>query len=342
MSSTIRTQQRHCQNEVVSHVFLRHLQDIADQHVNNVVHDCIGKGLLSLTVVPKGSGVGVTVSNLHGYSGGGHFKQTGSEDVDLSALLPTTGGRYVSVFAVPSWHDFDYRPNGVNVSDYHQRTESFTLVAEAGGANVPTAPSASAVRVCSIWVTSSTTEITLGMIKTSVGFADRMVPNSGKLDKAGGVVSGPIYYNTVAGSAGGRPMVFSNSGVNNLTELGSYEGANPDWQNVHYVTTNWINSFMPNNNLKISLDFDMGFLNWNTGAVETSCIQPLQVRFSTDFSGNDVTATGGIVIIYERNEANNKTGKFLVVVFGSTIFVNRFANSQFRWLATSAPSQSSL
>lgn len=305
------------------------MQNNANQHVNNLVEDVIGGGVVSATIVPFESGVGVTISNFESWSSAGYGKQTAAVDINLASYIPTSGYRWISVFATAGWELGDYRPDYYGNNDYHKRTETVTFSVLQGSATViPLNPGGGAVRVCSIRLHSSTSAIVPGNILTGPGRGDRVVQLWNKVSKSGDDLTGTLTYL-------GRPLSRTNSGhfkfpvtPELITDTGSEDF------DSHYILSSggYINTGIQSENLIVSVVSVLGFYRPD-GSIAAARVQPITMRMHTDLMAAGNTLTEGIFIIYEEDLSGNNTGRFMVVCIGALHYCNRFAGRTVRWTA---------
>lgn len=325
---TIRVQERLCNREIIDYEHIRHVQDISDQNAGNLIGDLGGGGVISATLAPS-SGIGVSISNFLGQSTlGEHLKKTSASTVDLTSNVPTSGYRWVSIFATFSWTYSLYTPDGTGSSDYHARTEGVTYSAVNGtstalGAN----PGSGAIRVCSMRLHHTTSVITAGMINTTLDMSDILKTNADLMPFTGGDFSDIVTYN-------GKPLVYANNGQ---ASFGAASGpilgvGDADYDNHYYCMTPLINSGIVHNSLMILPSTRVAFY-WSGSEVQ-KWWNVIQHRMSNDQVSN---AKSSAIIIYMEEDANGSyTGKFQIIVFGSQNMVNRFANHLVRWTAIAA------
>lgn len=307
------------------------MQNNANQHVNNLVLDVIGEGVVTATIVPKGSGVGVTISDFESWSSAGHGKQTAAVDIDLASYIPTSGYRWISVFATSSWELGDYRPDYYGNNDYHKRTETVTFSVLQGSATViPLSPGGGAVRVCSIRLHSTTSGIVQGNILTGVGRGDRVVQLWNKVSKSGDDLTGTLKYN-------GKPLAQTNGGIFTFEPIASLiSGTGSEDFDGHYILTSsgWINTGIVSENLIVNLVMSMGFYRFN-GQLGYARVQPQTMRLHTDFAAavGQATLTEGFYVIYEEDLNGKNTGRFMVYCLGTKYHCDRFVAKSVRWTA---------
>lgn len=348
---TARTQERHCRRENVTYTELRAIQDISDQHVNNVIDDLIGAGVVTATIAPAGTGVGIEITGFVGYSSTGHAKKAAQSDIDLTAYK---ADKWVSIFATPAWLYGDNRLNGANEYDYHERTETVTFsVVQGTATHLPANPGGGAIRVCSIKVLSTMTVIEASDIKTTgslngTNYADVAVPTNEKVSKAGDTITGTLFYQETGKTA--LPMPIFNFGNTKMPVAFKIDGSpahpltgdeNFDW---HWFSISpMIPTGIARENLKVLITPNLGFYKPD-GTIATLPIQPLFGRFQKDLEaiGENGPATEGIWVHYETTVLGAFTGRFCIIIIGTDSFVNRFANRQLRWTAIASQAAGSI
>lgn len=307
------------------------MQNNANQHVNNLVLDVIGEGVVSATIVPLESGVGVTISDFESWSSAGHGKQTAAVDINLASYKPTSGYKWISVFATSSWELGDYRPDYYGNNDYHKRTETVTFSVLQGSATViPLNPGGGAVRVCSIRLHATTQGIVQGNILTGNGRGDSIVQLWNKVSTTGDNLTGTLKYN-------GKPVPVSNGGWFTFQVFpGLISGTGSEDFDGHYILTSggWINTGIVSENLAVSLVPAIGFFKPD-GSVGYVRVQPQTMRMHTDYvvAVLDATLTEGLYVVYEEDGNGKNTGRFMVYCLGTQHYCNRFAAKNVRWTA---------
>lgn len=176
-----RTERRPYPTEVLGY---QRLRDMIDAGVNAAVARALdlhlgGRGgvLSAVAVTPTSpASLSVEVAALEGYDRlGRHLRTALATTVDVSvdyngvSTIPTSGSRWISIFATFSWAETDaVSVTGYDDPFYKSRTESVSFQVRIGTASQhPANPGGGAIRVCSILITEAAPAITAGMIHTS-------------------------------------------------------------------------------------------------------------------------------------------------------------------------------
>lgn len=305
------------------------MQDNANQHVNNLVDDVIGEGVVSATLAPTGTGVGVSISGFECWSSSGHGKQTAAVEVDLADYIPVAGYKWVSIFGTPGFESGDLRANAYGANEYHKRTEAVTFSVLEGTATVlPINPGGGAVRVCSIRLSAGMTSLLSGQIQTINSRSDQIVALTGKVSKSGDTLTGTVTYN-------GRPLARLNSGRFAFPLTPSLiSGTGSADFDAHYILSagGWIDTKIESENLVVLVVPVLGFYRPD-GSIAAARVQPITMRMHTDLMAAGSTLTEGIFVIFEEDGNGENTGRFIVVCIGALHYCNRFAGRTVRWTA---------
>lgn len=344
-----RTQYRQLAMKPIPYSQVNHGQDIGDQAVKNAVADITGGGLISWTVSPTSpaSMVVSAVINSAFSSLGEYLKKVAAIEVDLTTFIPASGYKWASIFATFAWLNADTVLDGNGNPAVPHRTESVTLTASntgASAAGLPSNPGGGAVRICSIRLHSSTTQITSSMIKTTgrtagVPNADRMYKTSELLPLAGGILTGSVMYQS---GSSYFPLVYSNHGAvtfgNTILQLTDslIPGISdyPDF-NLHYLVQceRLVNTGIANNYMQFQMAMNIGIYNASNQTVATMWIEPKKIRHASDISANQMSEM--LIALYHETDGVF-TGDISVFALGSLNFVKRFQNKPFRWMAIAA------